>query len=252
MILQEVAVVYKRRRKAKTVFAAVLIAILASISQFSACASGGSDNGGSEAVYESSDPVNTELIRNFKLPIPLFSSESAWRQKASSAAVLSNSEAIIAYTYSVLTGNEAGLVSTNAVNFPFIHLNYDEYTVPLFLAGSGTSDVLLCQYDGERQWPNEKFGGDLDIGGPVSIPTPAGTIRPAEPVGTDSDGWLTLYHPGAGMVYDFRQATTQRNGECQSLGAGYEGDSLIEAGYADFLISNGSTSDFDIVTGASR
>jgi len=124
-------------------------------------------------------------------------------------------------------------------------MNYDEWTVPVFLAGSETADVLLCQYDGERQWPNSKFSGDFEIGGPVTVLAPAGTIRPASPVGTDSDGWLVLYQPGTGMTHDFWQATTQRNGECQSLGGGYEGTSLPEAGFADFFDVSGEGSNPD-------
>jgi len=177
----------------------------------------------------------SQLIRSFTLPVPLFSAESAWRQTVSDAAVLSNSADIITFTYRVLRGDISSLVGGESINWPNIVLNHDDYSVPVFAASSETGKVVLCDYEGSLEWPNQKYSGDYELGDPIQIPLPLGRIRPAGPQGIDADGWLVLYQAESGMEYDFWQATTSHDGQCQSHGAAYLGDKVLEAGYADFF-----------------
>jgi hypothetical protein len=73
----------------------------------------------------------------------------------------------------------------------------------------------------------------------VSVPAPAGTVRPAGPPDIDADGHLVLYNPQTFEEYDFWQATTVRDGECESVGGGQPGNTILEAGVVDFFDTRG-------------
>jgi hypothetical protein len=61
---------------------------------------------------------------------------------------------------------------------------------------------------------------------------------------------LVLYDPSTFISYDFWQATTIRDGECQSQGGGLEGTSVLEAGAADFFDVRGSGANTDTYSSA--
>ncbi len=203
-------------------------------------------------VYVVSGQTTTApaLPRDFTLPIPLFAADSAWNQTASGAAVLPTSDQQVLTTYRMLHGDITQLYPPGPATWlPVTWVNHDEYTVPIFRAGSGQQNVLICDYDGNRDWPSPKFGVD-QLGGPVSVPAPAGTVRPSFPQGKNSDGHLVLYRLETFMAYDFWQATTQRIGECASRGAGYTGTAILEAGAVDFFDVRGSGANVDTYSSA--
>ena len=78
------------------------------------------------------------LTRDFSLPVPLFSSDSAWNQKVTDVKVLPKSKQQILVTYRVLRGDTSTLSPGTGVPYwPFMHVNYDEYTIPVFRMGEG-------------------------------------------------------------------------------------------------------------------
>jgi len=122
--------------------------------------------------------------------------------------------------------------------------------------GAGQQSVLICDYDGNRGmecpglgWTNPKLPIG-QAGGPVTVPAPAGTVRPAGPEGTDSDGHMVLYNPDTFSEYDFWQATTIRNAECESLGGGLTGTTILEAGAIDFFDVRGAGANTDTYSSA--
>ncbi len=195
------------------------------------------------------DPI---LPRDFTLPIPLFAAGSAWNQRATAAEVLPTSNQQILTTYRVLRGDTTFLQPAGEpppTTWPFIDVTYDEYSVPLFRAGTGEAQVLLCDYEGNLSWPHAKFGVDQE-GGPVPVPAPAGLVRPAGPLGIEADGHLVLYNPDTFMEYDFWQATTVRDGQCQSQGGGLTGATIFEVGYIDFFDARGPGLNLDTYSSA--
>jgi len=191
------------------------------------------------------------LPRDFTLPTPLFAANSAWNQMATGAAVLPESNQQILVTYRVLHGDTTSLHPPGTADwYPVMWVNHDEYTMPIFRAGPGQQSVLICDYDGSMWWPSPKFPGNQQEGGPVPVPAPAGTVRPASPRGTDSDGHLVLYDPDTFTAYDFWQATTRRNAVCESWGAGYQGITILEAGAVDFFDVRGSGTNLDTYSSA--
>lgn len=177
------------------------------------------------------------LLRDFTLPIPLFASDSAWNQKVTEAAVLPESDQQILVLYRVLLGDDSTLHPRLGYRIsPFMFVSYEDWTVPVFRAGETEQAVLICNYDGNLDYTNPKLPeAYTDPGGPVTIPVPAGVVRPAGPEGTDSDGHLVLYNPDTYMEYDFWQATTVRNRRCKSRGGGQPGTAILEAGTVDFF-----------------
>jgi len=160
------------------------------------------------------------LPRDFALPIPLFAPNSVWNQTATGAAVLPESDQQVLVTYRVLHGDTTSLYPPGPADwFPVLWVNFDEYAMPIFRVGQGQQNVLICDYEGNLEWPSPKFGID-QLGGPVPVPAPAGTVRPANPRGTESDGHLVLYQPDTFRSYDFWQATTRRDAQCANWGAG--------------------------------
>ena len=202
----------------------------------------------SQVQGAASDP---ELPRDFTLPTPLFASRGAWNQTATYAAVLSTSDQQILVTYRVLRGDTSSLNPPGPppTTWPFMYVNHDDYTIPVFRMGAGQQSVLICDYDGNLGWTNPKLPID-QAGGPVTVPAPAGTVRPAGPEGTDSDGHLVLYNPDTFSEYDFWQATTVRNAECESLGGGLTGTTILEAGAIDFFDVRGAGANTDTYSSA--
>jgi len=182
-------------------------------------------------------PAST--LRDFTLPAPLFAAESAWRQAVVGVAVLPTNDVQILTTYRVLLGDTTDLHPAGPAwtDWPFMYVNYADYSIPIAApAGGVTQSVTLCDYAGDRAWPGPKFpDAPQQEGGPVTVPAPAGMVRPSGPADTDADGHLVLYNPATFMAYDFWQATTARRGECRSLGGGQTGSTLYEAGAVDYF-----------------
>lgn len=187
---------------------------------------------GTSPVYATSSPT---LPRTFTFTTPLFAPDSAWNQAIYHTTVLPTSEQQILVTYRVLRGDTSSLHPTGQpppTTWPFPYVNYDEYTIPVFRAGAGQQPVLLCDYEGGEGGTNPKLPAESGI---VTVPVPAGTVRPSGPEGIDADGHLVLYDPVTFTAYDFWQATTVRDGECQSRGGGLTGTVIFEAGAIDFF-----------------
>lgn len=177
------------------------------------------------------------LLRDFTLPRPLFASDSAWNQTAIDAAVLPESDQQIETLYRVLLGDDSDThPNMGYVIGPFLFIDYEEWTVPVFRASNTEQLVLVCNYDGDLDYTNPKLPeASVDPGGPVTILAPAGVVRPSGPVGLDSDGHMVLYNPDTFVEYDFWQATTARDDECASQGAGLPGVSITETGAVDYF-----------------
>lgn len=180
-----------------------------------------------------------EIPRDFVFSLPLFA--GPWLDDASGASVLTGSDQQILTLYKVLCGDDSDLVGTGALVFPYPDVAYEDWTIPIFRAGAGEQDVTICDYDGWQWQPNAKWG-IATVGGPVTVPACSDSVRPSDPVGLDADGHLVLYDPTTSTEYDFWQATTVRSQPCGSLGSGYLGASILEAGYADFFDVTGDGS----------
>ncbi len=188
----------------------------------------------------STTPKSNTLIRDFKFSLPLFSSDSAWNQKASTANVLSNSDNQILSLYRVMLGDTSSLSeAASSPNWQYMDIGYNEYSVPISRASNSTTSVPICNYEGELDYSNpkvvESVAPNYGEGGPATIPVPAGKVRPSGPQSTDADGHLVLYNPSTFIEYDMWQATTVSDGKCKSRGGGLEGTSILEAGTIDFF-----------------
>jgi len=204
----------------------------------------------SGGIYATIPPM---LPRDFTFSLPLFAPDSAWNQTAVQAAVLPESDQQILVTYRVLRGDTTDLHPPGEpppTTWPFMDVGYDEFTIPVFRAGAGQSSVLICDYDGNLGWPSPKFPGEPQEGGPVIVPPPAGPVRPAGPLGTWSDGHLVLYDIDTFTEYDYWQATTVRDGPCESQGGGLIGTTIWEAGAIDFFDVRGSGANSDTLSSA--
>ncbi len=205
------------------------------------------DSSGDEFFEETDDeifdddpvPVIDEgdlLSRDFSFDLPLFSPDSAWNQRADNVAVLHKSEAHILSLYRVLLGDISTLegYSEPATEWPYMDIGLYEYTVPISRAGKGSQDVFICQDEGIIGWAHPKFGIETE-GGPVTVPAPAGVVRPAGPENSDADGWLVLYDPDTFTSYDYFAATPFRNDECLGFAGGLVGNEILQAGVVDFF-----------------
>jgi hypothetical protein len=194
------------------------------------------------------------LPRDFRFSLPLFAPDSAWNQTATQAQVLPESDQQILVTYRVLRGDTTDLHPTGEpppTIWPFIDVGYDEWTIPVFRAGAGQASVGICDYDGNVGWPSPKFPPETQQeGGPVTVPSPASSVRPAMPSGTWSDGHLVLYDVDTFTEYDYWQATTVWEGACQSHGAGWIGTTIFEAGAVDFFDVRGTGANSDTLSSA--
>lgn len=180
-------------------------------------------------------------LRGFSLPLPLFASDSAWNQRADQASVLSESDQQILALYRVLLGDKTSLRPAGyglSEPFPFMYVNCDEYSIPIFGLGDGQQTVLLRDYEGNPSGLNNpKLPPDSND--TVQVPAPAGAIRPAGPANTDADGHLVLYDIRTSTEYDFWNATTAENAFGQSLGGGRPGTAVLAAGAVDFFDVHG-------------
>jgi hypothetical protein len=191
---------------------------------------------GDTGLLMAADP---EIPRDFSFGLPLFA--GPWLENASGAEVSPDSDAQILRTFKVLCGDDTGLAGTTAIDFPYPDVSYDEFTMPIFGAGAGQQSVVICDYEGTQWYANSKWGVPT-LGGPVSVPSCSGQVRPSDPTDLDSDGHLILYDPATFTEYDFWQATTVRSGPCQSAGGGQVGSSILEAGSPDFFDVRGDGS----------
>lgn len=196
--------------------------------------SGPTDSLAEPGSTSASDPM---LPRGFALPVPLFAAGSAWNQTASEAAIVAESDAQILVTYQVLRGDTTSLYPAGPppTTWPFMYVNHDDYAMPIYRAGQGQQSVLICDYEGNKSWPGPKFPDNQQEGGPVSVPGPASTVRPAGPQSIDADGHLVLYQSETFIAYDYWQATTVRDAECTSRGGGLTGTTILETGAIDFF-----------------
>jgi hypothetical protein len=189
---------------------------------------------------ETARPPRRAPLRDFSFSLPLFAVGSAWNQSAANVAVLADSDQQILVTYRVLCGDSTTLSSgTFTPEWPFPDVNYDDYSISIARMGSGTQNVKLCDYEGVPGWTSPKISC-ATAGCTVSVPAPAGQIRPAGPMDTGADGHLVLYNPATLMAYDFWNATTARDGVCQSQGGGLTGTAVLEAGTIDYFDVRGS------------
>lgn len=193
-----------------------------------------------------SEAVSEELrLRDFVLPLPLFAPDSAWNQRVTDAAVLPESDEQMLALYRVLLGDDSTLDTKGLFPdpFPFVWLNLDEFTVPIFAAGGEQQSVLICDYDGEFGWTNPKLPSGLEWdegGGRVTVPAPSTPIRPSGPETRDADGHLVLFDAATLTEYDYWQATTVGDGECGSRGGGLAGTTVLETGMLDFFDVRGA------------
>ncbi len=197
-------------------------------------------------LADASSAAPPMLPRDFTLPLPLFAPTSAWNQLATEAAVLPESDQQILVIYRVLRGDTTSLYPPGPppTTWPFMDVNYDEYSIPVFRVGEGEQDVLICDYEGRLGWPHPKFGIDR-LGGPVTVPAPAGSVRPSGPPGTEADGHLVLYDLDSFTEYDYWNATTRREAPCASWGGGYTGTTIFETGVVDFFSVHGPGANLD-------
>ena len=190
--------------------------------------------------------------RDFSFSLPLYSPGSAWQQKAVTAPVLSSSDRQILQMYRELRGDNSDLMppGSTGTTWPFMDINVDDFSIPIFRAAPGTQSVGICDYNGVRAWPGPKFGPNQKLGGPVNVPKSTGPVRPAGPQDRGADGHLVLYNPATSLAYDFWQLTTQRSGPCASLGGGFAGPAILETGAVDYSDTYGEGVNPDGVSSA--
>jgi len=241
------------KRKPKMILSLILMLIGVSL----ACSLATNNAPASEEGNDQVTPGEIEaptagILRDFGFVLPLFSAQSAWNQSVVGAARVPENDQQILTTYRVLHGDTSNLHPTwfPPITWPFMDINYDQYAIPIYRMGSSEQSVLICDYEGNLGWPSLKFPDDQQEGGPVTIPNPAGTVRPSGPLDTDADGHLVLYNPETFMAYDLWQATTQRDGECSSWGGGWLGDQILEAGAVDFFDMRADGSNIDTYSSA--
>lgn len=194
-------------------------------------------------VLAASDP---DLPRDFTFTLPLFAANSAWNQSAASAGVLPASDQQILVLYRVLLGDYGDLVGYDgpATTWPYLDINVDDYSIPIFRAGTGQQNVVICEDEGVLGWPHPKFGIET-LGGPVTVPAPAVTVRSSGPQNSDADGHLVLYDASTFTAYDFFAATIQGEGDCWSFQGGMTGEQITEAGVVDFFDVRGDGANAD-------
>ncbi|MFQ5435402.1 MAG: hypothetical protein ACE5FD_11055, partial [Anaerolineae bacterium] len=185
-----------------------------------------------------SPPVSDEssLFRDFALPNPLFASDSAWNQTAVSAPVLPQSDEQILVTFRVLLGDISTLEGYDepATTWPYMDVNINDYTIPIFRAGDGMQNVVICEDEGVLGRPLSQFGIETE-GGPVTVPAPAGAVRPAGPEDEDADGHLVLYDADTFTAYDYFAAIIEGQGDCTEFAGGMMGRRITEAGVVAYF-----------------
>ncbi len=197
------------------------------------------DSSGDEFFEETDDeefddepvPVIDEgdlFLRDFSFDLPLFSPDSAWNQRADDASVLGESDSQILSLYRVLLGDISSLegYSEPVTEWPYMDVGSYVYSVPISRAGEGSQDVFICEDEGIVGWAHPKFGVETE-GGPVTVPAPAGVVRPAGPENSDADAWLVLYDPDTFISWDYFAATPNRNDECLGFEGGLVGNEIL-------------------------
>jgi len=182
-----------------------------------------------------------DLGRDFSLDLPLFRSDSAWNQTVTGAEALPESDEQILALYRVLLGDTTSLSPSGygmSAAWPYIDVSSGDYSTAIFRLGSGSQTVVMRDYDGNVGANNPKLPAGPDQ--TVSVPAPAGAIRPAGPQETGADGLMVLYDPQAYTAYDYWQPTTAVDASGQSLGGGQEGTRVLEAGTIDYFDVQGS------------
>lgn len=176
------------------------------------------------------------FLRDFTLPLPLFSSNSAWNQRADQAKVLPDSDQQILSLFRVLLGDISSLkgYSEPVTDWPYMDISLYNFTVPIFRSGSEMQEVLICEDEGVIGWAHPKFDIDTE-GGPVVVPAPAGTVRPSGPENDGADAHMVLYDSENQIVYDYFAATPNRNEECLEFEGGIIGDKILQAGVVDYF-----------------
>lgn len=209
------------------------------------------EDGATESRQTDGDEVDEEepipeiesdqlFLRGFSFELPLFSPDSAWNQRADTAAELPGSDAQILSLYRVLLGDISTLEGYDepAVEWPYIDISLYDYTVPIFPTGSGTQDVYICEDEGIVGWVHPIFGIESE-GGPVTVPAPASLVRPAGPENSDADAWLVLYDSASFRAYDYFAASPERDETCISFEGGRVGDKILQAGVVDYFDIHG-------------
>lgn len=181
-------------------------------------------------------PEDTSLQRDFALPLPLFAPDSAWNQRADQATVLPESDAQILSLFRVLLGDVSSLEGYDepATDWPYMSISLYDFTVPIFRTGDEMQDVWICEDEGVVGWAHPKFGIETE-GGPVTVPAPAGKVRPSGPEDSDADGWLVLYDPETFVSYDYFGATPFFDQECYGFVGGLVGKKILQAGVVDYF-----------------
>ncbi|MBC8194022.1 MAG: hypothetical protein ISR58_17890 [Anaerolineales bacterium] len=191
--------------------------------------------------------VETDSFRrSFRFSLPLFSPDSAWNQRADTVSVLPKSDDQILSLYRVLLGDISSLEGYDeaATNWPFMDVNMHEYSIPIYLAGNGEQEVLICEDEGVLGWAHPKFDIGSE-GGPVTVPAPAGIIRSGGPENEDADGHLVIYDPHTSIAYDYFAAYLHHNDDCEGFEGGETGGQIFQAGVVDFFDLTGSGANSD-------
>jgi len=180
-------------------------------------------------------PIAAQTTRGTAVPIPLFSTRSAWNQRVDGIAVRPDSDAQILVTYRVLLGDVTTIVPPEggmSQPWPMIVVNYDEFSIPVAIAGNGTQSALLREYEGADGSATPKVPA---ANGRATIPATAGPVRPAGPEGSFSDGHLAIYDFATKRSWDIWQATTAVDSEGISLGGGQVSNTILHAGAVDLF-----------------
>ncbi|MFQ5398454.1 MAG: hypothetical protein ACE5E7_02530 [Anaerolineae bacterium] len=206
----------------------------------------GDEPDGETAVPLPPEKAGDPLARDFAFQLPLFAPNSAWNQWATDAAVLPESDQQILVTFRVLLGDISTLEGYDeaATNWPYIDVNSNDFAVPIYRAGAGTQDVVICEDEGVLGWPLPQFGIERE-GGPVTVPAPAGQVRPAGPEDSDADGHLVLYDAANHVEYDYFAAVVEGLGDCTQFEGGMVGEQITEAGVVAFFDAGGAGASAD-------
>ncbi|RZB38394.1 MAG: hypothetical protein SRB2_00142 [Desulfobacteraceae bacterium Eth-SRB2] len=196
-------------------------------------------------------PPAGSLFRDFTFSLPIFSSASPWNQKVNNSTVVPQNDQQILTLYRVLRGDTTGFqppTTTPVTTWPFIDINYDAYSVPIFAMGSGVQNVTVKDYNGNVSGNNSKLPTGQD--GKIQVPTLAGNIRPAGPQDTDADGHMVLFNTQTGIVYDFWQVTTSQDASGNSLGGGQTGTNILAMGAVDYFDTSATGINADSISSA--
>jgi len=139
-----------------------------------------------------------DFQRKFSLPNPpnpLFDDASAWRQAAAQVALKEPQAEYIYEMFCLLKGHKQN----------FCNLNFDDFTIPIFEAKSGTL-LELKTYFGESWQTSTLVNQQVQTGSQFAvkgIPSPEGVVRPSGPKCKNADGHLVLVDRVKLLEYDF-------------------------------------------------